>query len=145
MIGPNLCAPKELALPRTLNGSYLGRRNRCCPLGVKDSLAVDTAIGVRSKVVALPLREIRREVGGAIRIEIVERCAVRGNGHANGASQRNDVAASARAGIDPINEVGRKQQIFEFRIFAEGVPDGIEQFGADDAAALPDARDLSEI
>src|SRR5581483_254149 len=106
---------------------------------------VNPFIRVRAEEVALRLRQVERQVRGAVGVEVSE--ARRHRLHRDARRLRGrDGLPPARLGFeDPRLEVGVEQQIGQVGAALVRLLDLVQELRADDAAALPDAAQLAEV
>ena len=104
-------------------------------------LAGHDAEGVRAKVVALRLDEVRGHDLGTVSVEERERRR-HGGGRDTPCNRLRDHAAPAGLRVlDGIDEESVKEQVLQVGVRAERVGNVLEEHGADDAAAAPHERD----
>ena len=138
------------ASPRTSRDSRARFRSRppappapSCPLRVERTFAIDALVRVRAEEVALRLRQVRRQALARYRRSRRATPIIVGIGrpllHA-----RARRAAPARPAASPTSRGTNRRRRAGSRSFGVavvGVLDAPEELRADDAAALPDARD----
>src|SRR6266513_3268707 len=101
--------PPQTARPGSLDGvsSRRGRAAAAGPVGVEKLAArfVHALVGVRAEVIALGLKQVRRQHGGAILIVKRERGAERRHGDATLHRGRHNVAPAFLATFDLAAEI----------------------------------------
>lgn len=97
--------------------------------------------GVGTKVIALRLEEVGREVLGAVAIEPRQGGAEARGGDTEEGGLGDDVSPAGLRGVDGLVEEVGEEEVLELRVRAVGVRDVLEEDGADDAAAAPHERD----
>src|SRR5215204_587165 len=107
--------------------------------------AVGALVGVRAEEVALRLRQVERQVLGAVRVEVAERGREGRDGDAGLRGRGDDPTPVGLRTLNVGVELGVEQQIRQVMAPVVGVLNFAEEARADDAAALPDARRLAEV
>jgi hypothetical protein len=117
------------------------------PLGVEQLAGgpVDALAGMGAEEVALHLQQVGRQAGAAVGVVVGERGAYRRHRHARTHGQRDDVAPQVLRLVERLLEERRPHQVRQVGVEPVGRGDVVQEAGADDAAAAPDARDAAEI
>ena len=117
------------------------------PVGVEKLAArlVNALVGVRAKIIALRLQQIRWQVRTAVAVEKGQRGAERRNRDAAFDGGGNSRAPAFLAAFDFAAKIIVQQQVRELRIVVVGFLDFAEKARADDAAAAPHQRDAAVV
>src|SRR5690349_17078596 len=106
---------------------------------------VQALVRVRAEVIALRLRQVLRQAGGAIAVEVSEARAHRRYGHAQAGCRLHGQPPVRLRRLYPVVELVVKQQVRKAGAAIIRIHDRIEKARADDAAAFPDARHLAQV
>src|SRR5438128_8726228 len=115
------------------------------PLGVKNPFAVRALVSMSAEVVPLGLDQVGGRTLAAQHVEVAQRVAHGQAGDAVESRDANDTPPGVLALVDLGAELLVHQQVREIGPPSIGGADLIQQRGADDAAALPDARDAPQV
>lgn len=106
---------------------------------------ISTLVGMRAKIVALRLNQVRRQNGSAIAV-IVRHCSGEGwywytvlNGISNHIAQRLLVF------VGNLLEVWRKQKVSNTRVFRISIGNFLQELRTNDATCAEDLRDLTVV
>ena len=106
---------------------------------------VGALVGVGTEEVALGLKEVRREAGGAVAVVVAEAGAERGDGDAVEGGDTDDFTPVLLGRAQKVLEERIEHEVHQGRIAAVGVGDAVEEAGADDATPTPDGGDTAEV
>src|SRR5579859_5649730 len=109
---------------------------------MKHAFLVDAAVSMRAKIIALCLQKVCGEAFLAVTVNVAQRIAERRDWSAKVGGGSHDLAQTVASFVDELAEKGIEHQILQILFGLEGGSNRIQQFGADDAAAFPDSRDL---
>ena len=131
-------APPEIT---TMAGESIHIASRFLPLSVECAFGIVALIGVRSEIIALRLDEIGWHPRAAIGVEVTERPHQRRRRDAPLRRRAHDGAKVFLPRHDGLPEGEIQQQVRQVRFRLIGCADQLQQLGANDAAASPDACD----
>mmetsp|Transcript_4155 Transcript_4155/g.13384 ORF Transcript_4155/g.13384 Transcript_4155/m.13384 type:complete len:478 (+) Transcript_4155:362-1795(+) len=101
--------------------------------------------GVGAEEVTLRLDQVGRQAGAAVLVKVGEGGGHGGAGDAGGDAERDDAAPGGLALVDVVRELWVHQQRGQVGVAVVRLLDAVEEDGADDAAALPDAGALAQV
>jgi len=94
-----------------------------------------------TKVIALSLEQVRRQILGTVTIEPAESGREGRGGDSEESGLGDDVAPAGLGGVDGFVEEVGEEEVLEVVVLAVGGGDVFEEDGADDAAAAPHEGD----
>src|SRR5579859_1121968 len=109
---------------------------------MEHAFLVDAAVSMRAKIIALRLQQVGGEAFLAVTVNVAQRIAERWDWSAEVGGGAHDLAQTVASFVDELAEKRIEHQILQIIFGLEGGSNGVKQFGADDAAALPNSRDL---
>src|SRR5215472_500056 len=115
------------------------------PFGVEHVRLIDALVRVRTEEIALRLQQIRWKASRAITVVIRQRSRKRGDRNAKFDSCGNDEAPFRLRSFDGSREILVEEKILQRRVTPIGLNDSIEKFSANDTAAPPDRRDVTQV
>src|SRR5664279_297834 len=106
---------------------------------------IDALVGVRAKVIALRLQQVRGQARGPVTVEERQRRAESRRRHAE-LDGTDDAASPGRLILQQCGgEELVEQQVFKLRVIVKGNLDLAKELAADDAAAAPHESDAAEV
>src|SRR6202035_112303 len=121
------------------------KRRLLQPLRMERSRLVDSFVGMGSEVVALRLKQVRRQTLLAITIEIRQGCAECRNGDPCLNRDRNRVAPICLVSLEQRAKERVEHEVLQLWAPVECFFDPIQEFGPNDAAASPNGCDVAEV
>ena len=115
------------------------------PLSVEAACLVGALVGVRSKEVSLRLREVGGQAVAAVGVVVGQRGAEGSDRHSLADGQHDDGSQCGVALVHLGSELRVDEQRSNIGAAVVCALDAVEEPRADDAAALPDARDLAQV
>ena len=115
------------------------------PLGVEGSRAVSALVRVGTKEIALGLGEVGWKTTTAVGVVVSKTSRESRDRQANRDGELHHVTKGRLSLVHLLGELGIQQQGRELGVAVIGSLDAVEEDGADDAATLPDASDLSKV
>lgn len=109
------------------------------------SWLIHTLEGVGAEEIALRLDHVQRQPLRAETVKVLQAGGEGGNRHAVATASPTTRLHAWLPLHQLVGKVGVQQQIVQRGVLGEGALDLVEDLGADDAAALPDARTLAEV
>ena len=136
--------------PRRANEADAGRllldlAAVAAPQRVERALAINALVRVSAEEIALPLDEVRGKLGRADAVVVGERRSESRDRNAGERAEAHDAPPGLHRLADLAGEIGVGQKQRELRVALIGLGDAVEEDGANDAAAPPDARHRPEV
>mmetsp|Transcript_13321 Transcript_13321/g.32540 ORF Transcript_13321/g.32540 Transcript_13321/m.32540 type:complete len:562 (-) Transcript_13321:464-2149(-) len=126
-------------------GDGVGRAERLVPHCVEPALLVGALVRVRAEKVALRLHQVGGQPLAAVRVKVGQRRGEAGGGHALRHRHAHHAPPRSVALCHLLGELGVDEQVGQRGVARVRLGDLVQEHGADDAAALPDARQAAQV